>query len=116
MYIIVVCQYLLHTYYVTVYAVEITEHPENVSAFVGDSVLIRCGSPFAPYWIINDEVFPPNELPPHYINGKQGLKIPYVEEFMNNTKFVCALSTQVISRAGYLTVLTIIIQTKGIFD
>ena len=89
-------------------AVEITKDPSDVTAVIGQSALISCEyeGGFYPNWIINGHVFAPLELPPHYINlYKQGLKIPYVEEYMNNTDFICAFSTQLISESGHLTVI-----------
>ena len=57
----------------------ITEHPENVTARVGESVLIRCeydGTSVLPKWIINDEEFAPTQLPPQYVTTSKGLQIP----------------------------------------
>ena len=87
----------------------ITEHPANVTAMVGESTLIRCeyeGAGAAlPKWIINDAEFSAPQLPPQYTSDSKGLKISYVEEFMNNTKFVCGFGSHIRSHAGYLTVI-----------
>ena len=86
-----------------------TEHPGDVTAIVGGSVLIRCeyeGTSYLPYWIINDVIYTPHGLPPYYLHiANKGLYIPYVAGFMNNTKFVCAFSSTFESRVGHLTVL-----------
>ena len=90
-------------------AVEITEHPVDVTAFVGQSVLIRCqyeGTSNYPYWIINGVLYPPLDLPPYYINVyNRGLRIPYVASFMNKTDFICSFSSDIKSKAGYLFIL-----------
>lgn len=89
-------------------AVTITEHPENVTALIGDSVIMRCeyeGTSTYPKWIINDTEYSPFNLPPQYMSGIKGLTIPYVQESMNNTKFTCAFSPKPKSHAGYLTVI-----------
>lgn len=87
----------------------ITNHPENVTARIGEAVLIQCeyeGADSAlPKWIINDVEFLALELPPQYMSTSKGLKIEYVEEFMNNSKFVCGFGSRIRSHAGYLTVI-----------
>ena len=100
------CKQIIYTH--ALGALEITEHPENVTARVGESVIIHCeyeGASAFPKWIINDVELSPTELPPLYISTSKGLQIPYVEEFMNNTKFVCGFGSRIRSRAGYLTVI-----------
>lgn len=86
----------------------ITEHPENVTARVGETVLIRCeyegANSALPKWIINDVAFSPLKLPPWYMSTSKGLKISHVEDSMNNTKFICGFGSHVRSHAGYLTV------------
>ena len=90
-------------------AVAITEHPENVSAHVGESALMSCvyeGTDVYPSWSIDNVLYSSLELPPYYVNiYGEGLFIPYLDVFMNNTKFVCVFGSKISSKPGYLTVL-----------
>ena len=78
--------------------ITITRGPQNITAFVGDSVTLPCqytGTNNQPQWRIGQTAYSSSNLPAGYEFTNGGLHIPSVGAWLNNTIFICFFTVHV---------------------